>query len=122
VRVLKETGTAHISVPHFSNPYYYSDYTHRRFFGLYTFYYFVDTPCQMSRRPPTFYTDIRIEVVSIRLKFRSRFRLIHWTRKLFGYIINLHPRLQEFYEGCWCYLVPCDGIEIVLRRASNGRS
>ena len=40
VRVLKDDGKAHIFVPHFSNPYYYSDYTHRRFFGLYSFYYF----------------------------------------------------------------------------------
>lgn len=42
-RVLKKNGKANIFVPHFSNPYYYSDYTHKRFFGLYTFYYFVET-------------------------------------------------------------------------------
>src|SRR5215211_3969719 len=28
-RVLKPTGKKHLFVPHFSNPYYYSDYTHR---------------------------------------------------------------------------------------------
>jgi SAM-dependent methyltransferase len=121
MRVLKESGTAHIFVPHFSNPYYYSDYTHRRFFGLYSFYYFVDTAHQLRRKVPSFYTDIRVEVVSIRLKFRSPFRLIHWTRKLFGCVVNLHPRLQEFYEGNFCFLVPCDGIEVVLKRAWNAR-
>ena len=42
-RVLKKNGKANIFVPHFSNPYYYSDYTHKRFLGLYTFYYFVET-------------------------------------------------------------------------------
>jgi len=42
VRVLKKSDKAHVFVPHFSNPFYYSDYTHKRFFGLYTFYYFVD--------------------------------------------------------------------------------
>lgn len=31
VRVLKSNGTARVFVPHFSNPYYYSDYTHKRF-------------------------------------------------------------------------------------------
>ena len=34
LRVLKQDGKAHIFVPHFSNPYYYSDYTHKRHFGL----------------------------------------------------------------------------------------
>jgi len=37
MRVLKEDGKAYIAVPHFSNPYYYSDPTHVRFFGLYSF-------------------------------------------------------------------------------------
>ena len=36
VRVLKKSGKAYIFVPHFSNPFYYSDYTHKRFFGLLT--------------------------------------------------------------------------------------
>jgi hypothetical protein len=118
VRVLKKTGTAHIFVPHFSNPYYYSDYTHKRLFGLYSFCYFVDTARQPRRKVPSFYTDIRVEIVSVRLKFRSPFRVVHWVRKLFGGIINLHSLLQEFYEGNLCYLVPCDGIEIVLKPAS----
>jgi SAM-dependent methyltransferase len=117
VRVLKEDGEAHISVPHFSNPYYYSDYTHKRFFGFYTFYYFVEAAPRLRRRVPVYYTDIRVEIVSIRLKFKSPFRLVHWTRRLFGCLVNLHPRLQEFYEGCLCYLVPCHSIEVVLKPA-----
>jgi predicted SAM-dependent methyltransferase len=121
VRVLKETGTAHIVVPHFSNPYYYSDYTHRRHFGLYSFYYFVDTRHQLRRKVPDFYTDIRVEIVSVKLRFRSPFRVIHWVRRFLGSIINLHPRLQEFYEGNLCYLMPCHCIEIVLKPASSGR-
>src|SRR5687768_13241645 len=38
-RILKKEGIHKVTVPHFSNPYYYSDYTHKRFFGLYTFDY-----------------------------------------------------------------------------------
>ena len=49
-RVLKKNGKANIFVPHFSNPYYYSDYTHKRFFGLYTFYYFVEAKNQRKRK------------------------------------------------------------------------
>ncbi|MCL5281646.1 MAG: methyltransferase domain-containing protein [Planctomycetes bacterium] len=121
VRVLKDSGRAHIFVPHFSNPYYYSDYTHKRPFGLYTFYYFADPEHQPRRKVPTFYTDIRVEILSLKLKFRSPVRLLHWSRKLVGAIINLHPALQEFYEAGLCYLVPCDGLEVILRPARSRR-
>ena len=69
VRVLKPDGRAHIFVPHFSNPYFYSDYTHVRPFGLYTFYYFVDEKHQLRRKVPDFYSDIRYRGHSLRLKY-----------------------------------------------------
>ena len=34
-RVLKKGGKNIGSVPHFANPYFYSDYTHKAYFGLY---------------------------------------------------------------------------------------
>ena len=88
VRVLKDDGKAHIFVPHFSNPYYYSDYTHRRFFGLYTFYYFVSPEKQLSRKVPDFYTDTRIEILSQRLVFRSSFRFLKPLKKLLGWSLS----------------------------------
>jgi len=57
VRVLKKNGKCFVFVPHFSNPYYYSDYTHNKFMGLYTFYYFVESKYQLQRKVPSFYTD-----------------------------------------------------------------
>lgn len=115
VRVLKDDGRVCIFVPHFSNPYYYSDYTHKRPFGLYTFYYFTDPENQLRRKVPSFYTKTRIEILSLKLRFRSAVPVLHQARKLFGAVINLHPALQELYEAGLCYLVPCDGIEVVLR-------
>jgi len=114
VRILKKDGTAHIFVPHFSNSYYYSDYTHKRFFGLYSFYYFVSPQKQLSRKVPDFYTDIRIEILSQRLVFRSAFKLINPLKKLFGWFINLNSYLQQYYEENLCYLIPCHGIELVF--------
>jgi predicted SAM-dependent methyltransferase len=115
VRVLKTDGTAYIFVPHFSNPYYYSDYTHKRFFGLYTFYYFVNSKDQLRRKVPDFYTQTKINILSQRLIFRSAFKLINPFKKLFGWFINLHPLLQQYYEENLCYLVPCHGIEMVFK-------
>lgn len=114
VRVLKKSGRAYVFVPHFSNPYYYSDYTHKRFFGLYSFYYFVDTERQLKRKVPNFYTDIRIKIISQRLVFRSPFRLSRQIKKPFGFIINCHSSLMEFYEQHLSYIFPCDGIELVF--------
>ena len=117
VRVLKDAGTAHIFVPHFSNPYYYSDFTHKRFFGLYTFYYFVESKNQLKRKVPDYYTGLRIRVISQRLVFRSAFKLLNPCKKLFGWLVNRHHLLQEFYEENMCYAFPCHGIEIVFTAA-----
>jgi SAM-dependent methyltransferase len=118
VRVLKSDGTAHIFVPHFSNPYYYSDYTHKRLFGLYTFYYFVDKKQQLRRKVPDFYSDIRINITSQRLVFRSPFWFSRQIKKLLGFVFNRHRSLQEFYEGHLCYIFPCHGIEVVFSPVS----
>ena len=114
MRVMKKGGKVHIFVPHFSNPFFYSDYTHSKFFGLYTFYYFVDQDKQLRRKVPTFYGDLRVEVVSLKLLFRSRFRGIRLFRRLFEKLINRNTWLQEFYEENLCYAVPCYGIDVVL--------
>ena len=118
VRVLKRDGTANVFVPHFSSPYYYSDPTHKRFFGLYTFYYFVDTKHQLKRKVPNFYTDIRIKIISQRLVFTSPFWLRRRIKKLLGFIFNCHRSLQEFYEENLCYIFPCYAIEVVFSAAS----
>jgi SAM-dependent methyltransferase len=115
VRVLKDDGRACVFVPHFSNPYYYSDYTHKRPFGLYTFYYFAEPARQLHRKVPCFYTNTRVEILSLKLKFRPWAGFPLSPRKLLGAIVNLHPVLQEFYEAKLCYSMPCDGIEVVLR-------
>lgn len=52
-RVVKPEGLVEFVAPHFANPYFYSDPTHRSFFGLYTFDYFgVSTPHR--RKVPTY--------------------------------------------------------------------
>jgi len=119
LRVLKPEGKAHVFVPHFSNPYYYSDYTHKRFFGLYTFYYFVEPEKQMKRKVPVFYTDIRLEICSLRLVFRTPFWVSRHLRKMFGVLINSCPAMMEFYELHLTNAIPCDGIELVLKKAEE---
>lgn len=121
VRVLKPSGHARIDVPHFSNPYYYSDYTHRRFFGLYTLYHFVDEREQLRRRVPTFYSGLRLQVIEQRLHFRpgrGRAGLGCW---LLNRLVNLNSRCQELYEGRFCWIFPCYELQITFRGAPRQR-
>ena len=114
VRILKSSGKAYIFVPHFSNPYYYSDYTHKRFFGLYTFYYFVEEELQLKRKVPVFYTNTRIKILFLKLCFRSPFFISRNIKRIFGWLVNSHRSLMECYEQHLCYIVPCDGIEVIF--------
>jgi SAM-dependent methyltransferase len=119
LRVLKPEGVIHCFVPHFSNPYFYSDYTHSRFFGYYTFFYFCDTEDQPTRKVPCFYHDIRIKITSIQLVFDSPFRGRQIFKRIFGNFVNWKQLLQEFYEENLCYFVPCYGIQVSFRPKEN---
>jgi SAM-dependent methyltransferase len=113
VRVLKSGGTCRVRVPHFTNPYGYSDYTHKRLFGLYTFYYFVAPENQLSRKVPNYCPNARIRILSVRLIFGRSKRLLRFLTRAFGWVINRSSRLQEWYEAKpWRF--PCDEIEVVF--------
>lgn len=115
VRVLKSDGKAYIFVPHFSNPHYYSDPTHVRFFGLYTFYYFVPTSYQkIKRKVPGFYFETKINITSLTLVFDSPFIISKIICRLFGNIFNICKPFQEFYEAHLSYFFPCFGMKITF--------
>jgi len=116
VRVLKNGGETFVYVPHFSSPYYYSDPTHTRVFGLYSFYYFVENRYQLKRKVPDYYFDTKIRIISQRLVFDSPFLCGKIIKRTIGVILNLSRFLQEFYEENLCYLFPCYGIEIVFTK------
>jgi predicted SAM-dependent methyltransferase len=113
-RVLKPDGKKHLFVPHFSNPYYYSDYTHQRFFGLYTFEYFSNAKYGFTRQVPQFYNDHKFAIENIKLVFKSPWKYRNRFRKNFGKLINSSKWWQEFYEENLCYIIPCYGIEATL--------
>jgi SAM-dependent methyltransferase len=64
-RVVVPDGRVEVVVPHFSNPYGYSDPTHVRFFGVYTFHYFADEADQPRRKVPAHYLPERFAVDSV---------------------------------------------------------
>lgn len=110
-RIVKPGGWIKITVPHFSNPYYYSDPTHRTFFGLYTMYYFASLEYQtLNRKVPSFYSKNRFQVLDIKISLmkRSIFARLRWP--LLGRFINSNSKWMEWYEKNLCWKVPAEQI------------
>jgi SAM-dependent methyltransferase len=113
-RVVRPGGRIEIVVPHFSDPYGYSDPTHVRFFGLYSFYYFVDTDKQPARKVPCFYSKARFEISSIRLRLRSRSLLKRLMYPRLGLLVNKSIAWQDWWERRLCWSMPADEIGYLL--------
>ncbi|TXH76306.1 methyltransferase domain-containing protein [Thiobacillus sp.] len=116
-RVMRPGGDLEVVVPHFSNPYFYSDPTHRTFFGLYTFCYYASESL-FSRKVPTYQHTIQFDLISVDLVFKSTrpFFIRHGIKKLFGLIFNSVGYMQEFYEENLSQIVPCYEVRYRLRK------
>lgn len=116
-RVIKHGGEFRAIIPHFSNPWFYSDPTHRSFFGLYTFSYWVsETP--FRRRPPHYEMPLPFELLSARHVFKSSkpFYVRHGLKKVTSSWVNLGRWTQEFYEENLTSIMPCHEIDFILKR------
>jgi ubiquinone/menaquinone biosynthesis C-methylase UbiE len=107
-RVLKPGGKHVAIVPHFANPYYYSDYTHKRFFGLYTFDYFSRTENQLRRKVPDFYGGPKFKVTKRKIVFKSPdfFFRNQFKKRVLTPLFNFNTYMQELYEGSFCFDFP----------------
>jgi SAM-dependent methyltransferase len=117
-RVFKHDGQLEIVVPHFSNPYFFSDTTHKSFFGLYTLCYF-SSGSPFKRKVPSYNRQLNFEIVTVDLVFKSSrpFYFRHGLKRLLGYIFNFNCYTRELYEENFCYIFPCYELRYVLRRA-----
>lgn len=119
VRVCCIGGTIELSVPHFSNPFFYSDPTHKNTFGLYTFAYFFET--DLFRRSIPDYSQISsASLVSVELVFKSYrpnyFR--HALKKTLGCIVNLSPWTQELYEEMGSSVFSCYEVVYLVKKVA----
>jgi SAM-dependent methyltransferase len=116
-RVLRPGGLLHTVVPHFSNPYYYSDYTHRQPFGLYSFSYLADDPL-FRRSVPRYQLETGLVLADVRLTFKAPrpFYLRYALRRVLGAIVNSSRWTQEWYEAGWTGWFPCYEIDFEVRR------
>lgn len=118
-RVMRIGGKFEVVVPHFSNPYYYSDPTHKNCFGLYTFSYLAEDRL-LRKRVPHYKKTVFFCLEKVDLIFKSSppFYFRHGVKRLLGVIFNSCGYMQEFYEENMCYIFPCYEIGYVLKRVN----
>jgi hypothetical protein len=121
-RVTRPGGRLDIIVPHFSNPYGYSDPTHVRFFGLYSFHYFCAAADQPRRKVPNFYSPVRFRVESIRFNLLKESAAEKVSRAILQPFINRGVGWLDWYERRLCRLFPVNDVRYVLRpvKAAGG--
>ena len=118
-RVIRNDGKVILIVPHFSNPYFYSDPTHKNFYGLYTFSYYLSDKL-FIRRVPSYArcsTSLYLSTVYIRFRVPKFLFVLHPLCFLLNTVINSLPLFQELYEFILSPSMPCYEIEYVLRKA-----
>ena len=116
-RTLKPGGVCTVLVPHFSNPYYYSDYTHKRFFGLYSFDYFTSLDTGYRRKVPRYNSSFEFQVVQRKLILKSpSFFITNLFKKhVLNRIFNSNKYFQAVYEEYFTNIFPCFELKFELK-------
>jgi ubiquinone/menaquinone biosynthesis C-methylase UbiE len=117
-RVIRRGGSLEIVVPHFSNPYFASDPTHRHRFGLYTFSYLIADARLLRRRVPRYDAPLPVRLERVHLGFKSTppFYGRHAIKRAIGALVNSSDWSREFYEENLASIAPCYEIEFVMAR------
>jgi len=113
-RVCTPDAKIEITVPHFSNPLYYSDPTHVRPWGIYTIAYFMDTEDQIGRTVPCYYSRARFHLLERKLILPRRNPLERVLVPVLRAIFNRFFWAMEIYERRWTWIFPADEIRMVV--------
>lgn len=123
-RVLRIGGRVEIIVPHHSNPYYYSDPTHRTFFGAHTMSYFCDRSC-LRRRVPRYAEIAGWSLMEVTLTFKpyKKLKLLGITIPLLSaglnWGVNKSVRAIEIFEYYLCKLFPVYEITYLIEKRAH---
>lgn len=115
-RTLKPNGILTVIVPHFSNPHYYSDYTHKRFFGLYSFDYFTSLDTGYRRKVPRYNTSFEFQISKRKLVLKSpEFFVTNLFKKhILNKIFNSNKYFQAVYEEYFTNIFPCYELKFTI--------
>lgn len=120
-RILIPGGVIQFTVPHYSNPYFYSDPTHKTPFGVHTFSYFCQKSC-LKRRVPRYVSLSGWSLINVEVNFVSMFspRLLGiklpTIATLLNKLINQNFFFIEFFERYFCSLFSIYQIKYLIEK------
>lgn len=121
-RVLRPGGRLRVIVPHFSNPFFYSDPTHRQAFGVHTFSYLCERSC-LRREVPRYAAIRGWSLERVRLGFVpwKRLRLLGIKLPMPSDLLNAGLRRStlatELFERYLCWVLPIYEVEYEIAKA-----
>jgi SAM-dependent methyltransferase len=109
VRVCRDGASVEFAAPHFSNAFFYSDVTHRSFFGLYTFCYLAESRAGFRRQVPDYARIPGLVLNRVQLRFQSfrPFYIRHGFRKAVQLLVDSCNYMRELYEEAGTGFVSC---------------
>ena len=113
-RCLCPRGRLIIHVPHFSNPFGYSDPTHKRLFGFFSFDYYVPYDFQTGFRQVPNYQTPYFRIITKRIYFYSPLVFLRPFSLLLERIINKNSNLIALYEYHLSCLYPINSLHIEM--------
>lgn len=115
-RALRPGGMFRAVIPHFSNPFFYSDPTHDRPYGLHTFSYLV-AESFTNRAVPQYETPLPFRYSNATFVFKStRPHYVRHGFKQLRRVFNLNTWTKELYEENWAWILPAYEVEYELKR------
>ncbi|MCB0738105.1 MAG: methyltransferase type 11 [Bacteroidetes bacterium] len=104
-----------IIVPHFSNPFGFSDPTHKRFFGIYSFcYYSKNSYFKRRNKFPKYNESIDFFIDNISIRFYRNTWVDRFVNPFLEWVFNKTPLVLEFYEYRISYIWPAWEIKFNL--------
>ena len=113
-RISIKGGKCEIIVPHFSNPYYYSDPTHVRQFGLFSMHYFTSENYQWRRKVPSYYSDTKFILRDVEIIFYKDTLIDLLFANVLSPLVNLSRTFQHIFEKRFCWFYPPANIKFIL--------
>ena len=114
-RVCRNGAKCEIIVPHFANPYYYSDPTHVRQFGLFTMHYLVNNDQQWRRKVPNYYSETKFKLNDVKLMFYKDSLFDHLISPSANYLVNKSRFTQHLFERRFCWFFPPAQVKYILQ-------
>lgn len=119
-RKLRASGRLVMTVPHFTNPYQWSDPTHVHRFGLYSFAYFVEEET-FWRKVPRYRVIDGIKMTRCELVFKAErpFYIRYMVGRIFTLAARRFPILAEIYESYLTRVISCYEILIEFEKKTD---